>query len=182
MQIYVFWNYHEHDQGVYDFTPNTRRDLAGFFSKAAAAGLFVNVRIGPYVCAEWNGGGFPLWLANVPNFTCSRCADPVWEHLMSSFVFKIADIMKPYLAKNGGPIIMAQIENELHSRPTDPYVEWCGQLAASLGLDIPWLMCNGASASNTVNTCNGNICGEDGGYADTHATLFPGKQLKITRA
>jgi beta-galactosidase GanA len=180
VQVYVFWNYHERSRGEYAFTPNTRSDLAGFFELAGKAGLFVNVRIGPYVCAEWNGGGFPLWLKHVSNFTCSRCSDPVWEAEMKRFVVKVADVMEPYLARKGGPIIMAQIENELHSPPGDPYVTWCGALAAELALDIPWIMCNGASASNTVNTCNGNSCGTDGGYADTHAMLFPGQPLAWT--
>ena len=173
-------NFHERTRGEYNFAAKTRADLAGFFELAGRAGLFVNVRIGPYVCAEWNGGGFPLWLKHVENFTCSRCADPVWEAEMKRFVVKVADVMRPYLAREGGPIIMAQIENELHSSPDDPYVRWCGDLAAELALDIPWVMCNGASAPNTVNTCNGNTCGKDGGYADTHATLFPGQPLGWT--
>ena len=99
---------------------------------------------------------------------------------MGTFVKKIATVMEPYLARHGGPIIMAQIENELHSPPDDPYVTWCGELAESLALDIPWVMCNGASANNTVNTCNGNSCGADGGYADTHASLFPGQPMGWT--
>ena len=144
----------------YDFTPQTRRDLAGFLQLAGDAGLFVMVRIGPYVCAEWNGGGLPLWLSTVDNFTCSRCSDPVWEAEMEGFVRKIAQVIEPYLARHGGPVILAQIENELHSHVTDPYVTWCGELAASLDLDIPWVMCNGVSANNTINTCNGNTCGE----------------------
>jgi hypothetical protein len=69
---------------------------------AGDAGLFVNVRIGPYVCAEWNGGGFPLWLKRVENFTCARCDDPVWEEEMGTFVKEIARIMEPFLARNGG--------------------------------------------------------------------------------
>lgn len=49
VQIYVFWNYHEFKQGVYDFSG--RGNLTYFFELAAQYGLFVNVRIGPYVCA-----------------------------------------------------------------------------------------------------------------------------------
>eukprot|EP01047_Picozoa_sp_COSAG01_P053466 COSAG01_NODE_5735_length_4074_cov_84.123961_3_plen_587_part_01 len=180
VQVYVFWNFHERSQGIYDFSAGTRADLAGFFAMAGAAGLFVNVRIGPYVCAEWNGGGFPLWLKHVENFSCARCDDPVWEAEMKGFVVKVASVMEPYLARHGGPIILAQIENELHSGSDDPYVTWCGELAANLQLDIPWVMCNGASAVNTINTCNGNSCGKDGGYADTHSEQFPGQPLGWT--
>ena len=77
------------------------------------------------------------------------------------------------------PMIAWQMENSWWTGRSR-YVEWCGELAAGLALDIPWVMCNGASASNTVNTCNGNSCGKDSGYADTHATLFPGQPLGWT--
>jgi hypothetical protein len=180
VQIYIFWNFHEQIRGVVDWTPGTRRDLAGFFKAAAAAGLFVNVRIGPYVCAEWLGGGLPLWLKDVPDMDCYRCDNPAWEAQMAQFVRQVATEMKPYLARVGGPIIMAQIENELHIPTHDPYVQWNGDLAASLDLDIPWVMCNGASANNTIDMCNGMQCGADGRYADTHATLFPGQPLGWT--
>jgi hypothetical protein len=180
VQIYTFWNFHELERGHVDFSAGTRRDLGGFFTEAAKAGLFVNVRIGPYVCAEWDGGGLPLWLSAVANFTCTRCADPVWQEQMGGFVRAVAAVMRPFLARVGGPIVMAQIENELHLGPGDPYVAWCGVLAASLDLGIPWVMCNGASASNTINACNGRRCSDPGQYADTHAALFPGQPLMWT--
>ena len=60
-------------------------------------------------------------------------------------------------ADRGGPIALAQVENE-YGGGDQAYVNWCGALAASQDLPIPWLMCNGASAANTVNSCNGGDC------------------------
>ena len=57
IQSYVFWNIHEQKQGVLDFSG--RANLSKFLQDAADAGLFVNLRVGPYVCAEWNYGGLP---------------------------------------------------------------------------------------------------------------------------
>lgn len=95
---------------------------------------------------------------------------------MARFVTDMVKLATPYLAGNGGPIIMAQIENEF--RFTDPaYVQWCGSLVAGLDLGIPWLMCNGQSANNTINTCNGNDCTA---YAYAHARAFPGQPLAWT--
>ena len=57
---YTFWNVHEHDLSdprVYDFTDASRANLTRLLATAAEVGLFVNVRLGPYVCAEWNFGG-----------------------------------------------------------------------------------------------------------------------------
>ncbi|CAL9211124.1 unnamed protein product, partial [Musa hybrid cultivar] len=41
-------------------------DLVRFIKLVKQAGLYVHLRIGPYVCAEWNFGGFPVWLKYVP--------------------------------------------------------------------------------------------------------------------
>ena len=60
LQVYIFWNFHEEEEGVFNF--EGRGNLTLFMEKAAAAGLFVNLRIGPYVCAEWTYGGLPAWL------------------------------------------------------------------------------------------------------------------------
>lgn len=99
-----------------------------------------------------------------------------WKKEMGRFVKDIAKYATPHLAKNGGPIIMAQIENE-YGWDDPEYIEWCGGFAADLQLDIPWLMCNGHSATNTINTCNGNDCTT---YAEKHAASFPGQPLAWT--
>ncbi len=155
IQLYVFWNFHEFKQGVYDFSG--RANITQFISLAAQAGLFVTVRIGPYVCAgtsaqvlvivfitlitactEWNYGGLPVWLNWIPDITF-RDDNAPWEFFMGTFVQLIADIIEPYLARNGGPVILAQIENEYQG--SQAYVDWCGNLTVWLNLDIPWYDC-----------------------------------------
>jgi len=54
IQTYVFWNGHEPVQGQYHFAD--RYDLVRFVKLVRQAGLYVHLRIGPYVCAEWNFG------------------------------------------------------------------------------------------------------------------------------
>jgi len=163
VQTYVFWNFHESKQGVLDFSG--RANLSQFLQAAADAGLFVNLRIGPYVCAEWSYGGLPVWLNQIPNIAF-RSNNDAWKNLMRKFVLEIADYVTPYLAKNGGPIILAQIENEYNSNDT-AYVDWCGSLVSNelSFTDIPWIMCNGKSANSTIETCNACNCIEDGWVA-----------------
>eukprot|EP01084_Bolivina_argentea_P266159 451346_1 len=178
VEVYVFWNLHE---PTYDFSGKHvynykgRANLLGFIETAAKVGLFVNLRIGPYVCAEWSFGGLPIWLLHVPGIQF-RANNNEWESYMSTFVQEIANITEPYLARNGGPIMMAQIENEYHG--SLDYVTWCGNLVESLALDISWVMCNGLSASDTINTCNGDNCYAS--YAAAHSTYFPGQPLGWT--
>ena len=151
VQLYVFWNVHEFKRGQeYDFTGPANLPL--FIEKAAKVGLFVNLRIGPYVCAEWNYGGLPVWLNFIPGMSL-RSDNSAWKKEMERFVTDIAKIVEKYLARNGGPVILAQIENE-YGRDM-PYVQWCGELVAKLNLGIPWVMCNGLSAKNTIKTYNG---------------------------
>ena len=175
VEIYVFWNIHEFKRGqVYDFTGPA--NLPFFVEKAAKAGLFVNLRIGPYVCAEWNYGGLPVWLNSIPGMSL-RSDSPVWEKEMERFVTDITKVMEKYLARNGGPIILAQIENEYRWPEFIDYINWCGELTAKLDLDIPWVMCNGLSANNTINTCNGYNCQD---YARSHSVKYPGQPLAWT--
>ena len=172
VEIYVFWNVHEFKRGQeYDFTGPANLPL--FVEKAAKAGLFVNLRIGPYVCAEWNYGGLPVWLNSIPGMSL-RSDSPVWEKEMERFVTDITKVMEKYLARNGGPIILAQIENEYYSTEYIDYINWCGELTAKLDLGIPWVMCNGLSANNTINSCNGNNCQD---YARSHSAKYPGQPL-----
>ena len=172
VEIYVFWNIHEFKRGqTYDFTGPANLPL--FIEKAAKAGLFVNLRIGPYVCAEWNYGGLPVWLNSIPGMSL-RSDSPVWEKEMERFATAITKITEKYLARNGGPIILAQIENEYGWSQYVDYINWCGELIAKLDLGIPWVMCNGLSANNTINTCNGNDCQE---FAQNHLKRFPGQPL-----
>ena len=58
----------------------------------------------------------------------------------------------------GGPIVLAQIENELGGNADPRYVQWNGDMANAFNVGVPWIMCNGVSANNTINTCNGNDC------------------------
>uniref|UniRef100_A0A453G209 beta-galactosidase n=1 Tax=Aegilops tauschii subsp. strangulata TaxID=200361 RepID=A0A453G209_AEGTS len=70
IQTYVFWNVHEPIQGQYNF--EGRYDLVKFIREIHAQGLYVSLRVGPFVEAEWKYGGLPFWLRGVPNITF-RC-------------------------------------------------------------------------------------------------------------
>ncbi|XP_065908051.1 uncharacterized protein [Dysidea avara] len=171
VQVYVFWNLHEFKRGQ-DFDFSGPANLPLFLDKAAKAGLFVNLRIGPYVCAEWNYGGLPIWLNWIPGMRL-RSDSAAWESEMEKFVTNFTEVLEKYLARNGGPIILAQIENEYHGSQYMDYVKWCGDLTVKLDLGIPWGMCNGLSANNTINTCNGMDCQS---YAERHSQKYPAGQ------
>jgi hypothetical protein len=177
VQTYVFWNIHEQQRGTYDFSG--RANLHQFLQDAANAELFVNLRLGPYICAEWDYAGLPTWLNNVPNIAF-RSNNDAWKNEMKRFVSDIVAYVDPFLAKNGGPIILAQIENEYNGDDT-AYVDWCGSLVTNdfASTKIPWIMCNGRSANSTIETCNGCNC-FDGGWMDRHRHTHPNQPLMFT--
>lgn len=61
---YVFWNLHEVEPGKWDFSGD--KNLAEYIRIAGEEGMMVILRPGPYVCAEWEFGGYPWWLQNIP--------------------------------------------------------------------------------------------------------------------
>ncbi|XP_018844102.1 beta-galactosidase 15-like [Juglans regia] len=166
IETYIFWNAHEPLYRQYDFSGN--RDVVRFIKTIQNEGLNAVLRIGPYVCAEWNYGGFPVWLHNIPGIEL-RTNNPVYMNEMSIFTTKIVDMMmhENLFASQGGPIIIAQIENEFgnvmgpYGEGGKEYIKWCADLAESYGIGIPWIMCQQADAPPPmINTCNGWYCDE----------------------
>lgn len=118
--IYIFWNIHEQQEGVFDFSGNN--DVAEFCRLAQKNGLYVIVRPGPYVCAEWEMGGLPWWLLKKKDIKL-RERDPYFMERVKIFEEKVGEQLKPLTIQNGGPIIMIQVENEYGSYGEDkPYV------------------------------------------------------------
>lgn len=164
IQTYVFWNGHEPSPGNYYF--EDRFDLAKFVKLVQQAGLYVHLRIGPFVCAEWNFGGFPVWLKYVPGISFRTDNEP-FKAAMQKFTAKIVSVMKAekLFQSQGGPIIMSQIENEYGpvewetGAPGKAYTKWAAQMAVGLNTGVPWVMCKQEDAPDPViDTCNGFYC------------------------
>ncbi|KAF3641802.1 Beta-galactosidase [Capsicum annuum] len=164
IQTYVFWNGHEPEQGKYYF--EERYDLVKFIKIVHQAGLYVHLRVGPYACAEWNFGGFPVWLKYVPGISFRTDNEP-FKAAMQKFTTKIVNMMKAerLYESQGGPIILSQIENEygpIEKRLGEAgksYTEWAAKMALDLGTGVPWVMCKQDDAPDPViNTCNGFYC------------------------
>ncbi|KAK4602645.1 hypothetical protein RGQ29_011601 [Quercus rubra] len=164
IQTYVFWNGHEPSPGKYYF--EDRYDLVKFIKLVQQAGLYVHLRIGPYVCAEWNFGGFPVWLKYVPGIAFRTDNEP-FKGAMQKFTEKIVSMMKAenLFETQGGPIILSQIENEFGpveweiGAPGKAYTKWAAQMAVALDTGVPWVMCKQEDAPDPViDTCNGFYC------------------------
>ena len=131
--LYVFWNIHEQQEGKFDFTGNN--DVAEFCRLCQKNGMYVIVRPGPYVCAEWEMGGLPWWLLKKKDIKL-REKDPYFMERVKIFEKKVGEQLASLTIQNGGPIIMVQVENEYGSYGKDkPYVSAIRDIVKESGFD-----------------------------------------------
>ena len=129
---YVFWNVHEPRPGVYDFSGNN--DIAEYIREAQQEGLNVILRPGPYVCAEWELGGYPSWLLKDRSVVL-RSQDPKYTAAVERWFMRLGKEIHPLLLANGGPIIAVQVENEYGSFGNDhAYMEALKNLLHKAGM------------------------------------------------
>ena len=142
--LYVFWNIHEQEEGQFDFTG--QNDIAAFCRLAQKHGMYVIVRPGPYVCAEWEMGGLPWWLLNKKDIAL-RTLDPYYMERVGIFMKKVGEQLVPLQITRGGNIIMVQVENEYGSYGTDkPYVSAIRDMVRGAGFTVvPLFQCDWSS-------------------------------------
>ncbi|ONK55389.1 uncharacterized protein A4U43_UnF3990 [Asparagus officinalis] len=168
IQTYVFWNGHEPEKGKYYF--EGRFDLVKFVKEIQNQGMYCTLRIGPFIQGEWHHGGFPFWLRDEPGMVF-RTDNKPFKYYMRRFLKYIVDMMmeQKLFAPQGGPIILAQVENEYdmvldaYKRAGLRYVKWAGDLAINSKADVPWIMCKQnrvRPSAPIINACNGRNCGD----------------------
>ncbi|MEG2243718.1 MAG: beta-galactosidase [Muribaculaceae bacterium] len=139
--LYVFWNLHEQEPNSFDFSGNN--DIGAFCKLAQKHGMYVIVRPGPYVCAEWEMGGLPWWLLK-DNDIKLRTLDEHFINRVEIFMKELGNKLKSSLITNGGNIIMVQVENEYGSYAIDkPYVSKIRDIVKESGFNnIPLFQCD----------------------------------------
>lgn len=144
----VPWNFHEPEEGRFDFSSPTH-DLPRFLRLCQKHRLYVFLRSGPYVCDEWDGGGFPAWLIPKAGLEIRR-PNPRYLGYVRSWVRALDRIVRPYQITRGGPVILNQLENELdyfgNAGSDDDrraYLSALRDYARQDGLDIPLTACVG---------------------------------------
>lgn len=139
---YIFWNYHEQKQGIFDFKSGNK-NIAAFLRICQQEGMWVLLRPGPYVCAEWDFGGLPQYLLKIPDIKI-RCMDSRYMKAVSGFINKLAKEVVQLQCVNGGPILMVQVENEYGSYGNDRvYMETLRELWKKNGIKVPFYTADG---------------------------------------
>ena len=126
LATYVPWLIHEPEEGRIVFGNQPKRDFARFLETARDAGLAVIARPGPYQYSELADSGLPGWLLkNYPSLRAKKVdgsdlAESSVSYMHPLFLEKarryyraFAEVVRPYLAANGGPVALLQHDNEL---------------------------------------------------------------------
>lgn len=139
--LYVFWNYHEQQEGEFDFTG--QKDIAAFCRLVQKHGMYVIVRPGPYVCAEWEMGGLPWWLLKKKDIKL-REQDSYYMERTKLFINEVGKQLAELQISNGGNIIMIQVENEYGAFGIDKsYVAKVRDIVKDAGFtEIPLFQCD----------------------------------------
>lgn len=116
VETYVAWNLHQPDPETTTFTGIA--DLGRFLDIAGEEGLDAIVRPGPYICAEWENGGFPGWILRDRNLRL-RVSDPDYLALVDAWFDLLIPVIASRQASRGGNVVMVQVENEYGSYGDD---------------------------------------------------------------
>ncbi|MCX6222681.1 MAG: beta-galactosidase [Bacteroidia bacterium] len=174
---YIFWGFHEPQKDVYDFSG--QRDIGYFLKLCKERNLKVILRMGPYCCAEWNYGGYPSYLRDEPGITIRTYNTPYLIRVEKYFEHLAAEL-RPYLATNGGPVILIQVENEYESvaqrygKEGKRYLKWVVELAARLQLNVQTITCAGG-APGAIECVNGHSISLEG--ITYHQSKYPDQPL-----
>lgn len=126
VRLYIHWGYHSPAEGVYNFRGN--RDIEYLLNICTELELFVVVAPGPYICAEVQAGGFPIWLLAKRELRVRHLAvtqigmikkwDQRWHDYCADYFRRIVRMLLPYerTTNPNGCIIALQVENELRQR------------------------------------------------------------------
>ena len=145
VETYTCWNLHEPQEGKFNFSGML--DLEAYIDIARELGLYVILRPGPYICAEWEMGGLPAWLLNYKDMTV-RCNNELFISKVERYYNELLRRIVPKLSTNGGNIIMMQIENEYGSYGDDhEYMQKIADIYKKNGVDCLLFTSDGASYS-----------------------------------
>ncbi|MEW6608333.1 MAG: alpha-amylase family protein [bacterium] len=127
ISTYVPWVWHEVEEGNFDFRGKTypERDLIGFIEECKKKSLFLVIKPGPLIYAEYRGLGNPLWIGEryketvmlKPNgkphkgdfYYNYSLLHPTYLSLIKKWFSAVIDVIQPYF---NDPIVMLQIDNE----------------------------------------------------------------------
>lgn len=127
LATYVPWIIHEPEEGTILFDDIPERDISDYLKIADEEGLQVTLRPGPYQYSELVCAGLPEWLVSKNEILAKNVhgttdgfgygsvsyLHPLFLSYARKYYKAFAEVVRPYLSENGGPVTMIQVDNEM---------------------------------------------------------------------
>lgn len=157
---YLFWIYHEEEEGKFDFSGDL--DIRAFVEECAKAGMEVVLRIGPWAHGECRNGGFPDWLVKKPY----KLRDNNAEYMEKAEIWyrRIYEEVKGLFYKDGGNIIAIQLENELVDNAE--HIAALKKMTVEIGYDVPLYTVTGWNSAAGAKIPVDEVVPVFGGYIE----------------
>ncbi|MEQ8844761.1 MAG: beta-galactosidase [Phycisphaerales bacterium] len=145
VMVPVVWARHEPLPGQFEFSENA--DLRAFIELAHEAGLYVILRLGPVLGEDYDFGGLPTWLTQLPAHEL-RADSGAFLEACSRFIGAVADQVRDLqinAAGKGGPILLVQNEHQWTCGDSDLAPKYLGELYRYIresGLTVPAINAN----------------------------------------
>lgn len=165
IDTYFAWNVHEPEEGQWSFEGDN--DCGAFLDLCAELGMWVIARPGPFICAEWDFGGFPYWLGTKENVKF-RENNETYLHYVRLYFDQIIPVIRKRQLSAGGTVILVQVENEygylMDDEAASTHMTTLRDGILERGIDVPLITCVGG-AEGTIEGAN-FWSGADGHYAN----------------
>lgn len=155
VETYCAWNLHEPRKGEFCFSGNL--DIERFFDLAQKTDLKVILRPGPFICAEWDNGGFPAWLLKDRNIRLRCLSEPYMTHLTEYYEVLLEKIRR-HTDSEGGPVIAIAVENEYGSYGADfDYLSAVEAIYRRMGIECLFFSADGGEEIFFCSGSNAHI-------------------------
>ena len=135
------WNCHQKNEDTFDFSENN--NIEEFLDIAASLGLYAIVKPGPYICCEWEFGGFPWWLLKYDDIEL-RCMNKRYIGFVDKYFDELIPRIATHQITSGGNVIMVQVENEYGSYGDDnAYMQYLAAGLVNRGINVPLFTADG---------------------------------------
>lgn len=158
VETYIPWNWHERKmpRSPQDDSCLDMKELDDFLKMAEDFGLYVIVRPGPYICAEWSGGGFPQWImrkkpSKTTFDTWLQSNDPEFMRWNEHWYRAVCRVVAPHQLtrkeKGSAGVILFQVENEFNRIKWFPkeakkdYLVQLANIARKYEIEVPLITC-----------------------------------------
>lgn len=163
---YLIWIHHEEEEGIFRF--DGCRNLRHFLALCKKVGLFVFLRLGPFVHGEVRNGGLPDWLVERGKESMVlRSNDEAYLAFVRRYWVQLFEQVRGFLYEDGGPVIGIQIENEyghvggLRGSEGEAHMRTLTAMAEDIGFHVPLF-----TATGWGGACVGDLLPVMGGYCE----------------